>query len=252
MITWVIPLLFSFTTLSPTQGYNYTDHIDITASIPSAIGYNNIDTYVVMNYLDISGTLYYNTKSDYKIDIDYIAYDYVIYRGINYVSDNYVEYVFDTFDFQDLGNLSFYTTFNDNYILFNIEKSDAVIASETYTTSGSFNGNNNESVVTTIDSGNMNIFERIQSVIQADTGGYNKGYQDGYVDGFNEGFSSDSTAVTIFNGILNIALVPINLFLGMFNFEILGINISGMVSAILSVCLVIIVIRFITGKKQGD
>ena len=80
---------------------------------------------------------------------------------------------------------------------------------------------------------------------------YDDGYADGYVDGFNEGISVDTTAVTIFNGILNIALVPINFFLAMFNFEILGINISQLVSAILSICLVIIVVRFVTGKSQG-
>lgn len=256
MISWVIPLIFSFTTLSPSQGYTYTDHIDITASVPTAIGFNNVDTYVVMNYVDISGTLYYNTRTDYKLDIDYVSYDYVIYRGVNYVSDNYIEYISDTLTIQELENLTFYTRFNNNSILFDIENNNEVIASEVYNTNGSFNGNNNEYVLTTIDIGNTNIFERIESVIEFDLGGYERGYRIGYAEGhtegFNEGASMDNTAVTIFNGILNIALVPVNFFLAMFNFEILGINISSLVSALLSVCMVIIVIRMITGKKNGD
>ena len=92
---------------------------------------------------------------------------------------------------------------------------------------------------------------------------YNKGYDDGYsigytngesagyTSGFNAGVSVDDTAIVIFNGILNIALVPINFFLAIFNFEILGINMSALVSSLLSICLIIIVVRFVTGKKQG-
>lgn len=81
--------------------------------------------------------------------------------------------------------------------------------------------------------------------------GASDGYARGYSNGYNEGVTLDSTAVTIFNGILNIAFVPINFFLAIFNFEILGINISAFVSALLSICLVIIVVRFVTGKKQS-
>lgn len=76
------------------------------------------------------------------------------------------------------------------------------------------------------------------------------GYQEGYTDGYNVGFNGDSTAFTIFSGILNIAMVPINFFISIFNFEILGINLSSFVTALLSVMVVIIVIRTITGKKE--
>ena len=80
--------------------------------------------------------------------------------------------------------------------------------------------------------------------------GQSVAYQRGYDDGYNDGFSADSTAMTIFNGILNVALVPINFFLSIFNFEVLGINIKGLVSALLTIAIVIIVIRLITGKKE--
>lgn len=81
--------------------------------------------------------------------------------------------------------------------------------------------------------------------------GYTNGESVGYTDGFNAGVTVDDTAIVIFNGILNIALVPINFFLAIFNFEILGINMSALVSSLLSICLIIIVVRFVTGKKQG-
>lgn len=85
-----------------------------------------------------------------------------------------------------------------------------------------------------------------------DTGwdeGYTRGEAIGYSDGFEDGASVDDTAIVIFNGILNIALVPINFFLAIFNWELFGINMSALVTSILSVCLVVIVVRLVTGKS---
>lgn len=85
-----------------------------------------------------------------------------------------------------------------------------------------------------------------------DTGwdeGYTRGEAIGYSDGFEDGASVDDTAIVIFNGILNIALVPINFFLAIFNWELFGINMSALVTSILSVCLVVIVVRLVTGKN---
>lgn len=75
------------------------------------------------------------------------------------------------------------------------------------------------------------------------------GYQTGYADGYAEGVNIDSTAFTIFNGILNIGMIPINFFLAMFDFTILGINISNFVMSVLSVFVTIWLIRMLTGKK---
>ncbi|MBO4667847.1 MAG: hypothetical protein J5666_06985 [Bacilli bacterium] len=78
------------------------------------------------------------------------------------------------------------------------------------------------------------------------------GYQEGYADGWYDADNVDESTLAIFEGIITIALVPINFFLAIFNFEIFGINLSGFVSALLTVSIIIIVIRFITGKKQGS
>lgn len=82
--------------------------------------------------------------------------------------------------------------------------------------------------------------------------GKDVGHQQGWVEGVEYGSSQDETALTIFEGIITIALVPINFFLAIFNFNIFGINISGFVSALLTVSIIIIVVRFLTGKKQDD
>lgn len=83
--------------------------------------------------------------------------------------------------------------------------------------------------------------------------GYTTGYQTGYTTGYTEGSSQDETAVAIFSGIIEIALVPINFFLAMLNFEVFGINIGAFVSALLTVAIVVIIIRIVVsgGNKNG-
>lgn len=78
--------------------------------------------------------------------------------------------------------------------------------------------------------------------------GYNTGYSDGYANGVN----TDQTAFTIFNGILTIGMIPINVFLAMFDFTVLGINISNFVMSLLTVLVTIWVIRIITGGGKGE
>lgn len=89
--------------------------------------------------------------------------------------------------------------------------------------------------------------------------GYNQGLNTGYDQGYQYGVSDtlqsmdyDSTALTIFTGITSIALTPINMFLQIFNFEILGINLTGFISGILTLAVVVIIIRLILGGKKDD
>ena len=86
--------------------------------------------------------------------------------------------------------------------------------------------------------------------------GYDRGVEDGkklgYAEGLHDGYIADEVSFTIFNGILNIAMIPVNVFLGFFNFEILGINMSSFVSALLSVSMVVIIFRFLFNGKSGD
>lgn len=82
--------------------------------------------------------------------------------------------------------------------------------------------------------------------------GYGTGYDDGYADGFAHGVETDDTAFTIFNGILTIGMIPINVFLAMFDFDILGINISNFVMSLLTVLVTLWVIRTISGGKNEN
>lgn len=80
--------------------------------------------------------------------------------------------------------------------------------------------------------------------------GKTQGYQSGYNQGLLDGTEYDDTALTIFTGIIQVGLLPVNVFLQILNFEVFGINIAGFVSALLTISIVIIVIRVITGKKN--
>lgn len=100
---------------------------------------------------------------------------------------------------------------------------------------------------------------------QGYTNGWNDGNDKGFEDGYNNGYANgvtdglDSVEImnpemfTIFNGILNVAMIPINVFLGIFNWEVFGINIASLVSSLLSIAILIIIIRLIAGSSaKGD
>lgn len=80
--------------------------------------------------------------------------------------------------------------------------------------------------------------------------GKENGEQIGYDNGLRDGQSIDQTTATIFSGIIQVGLLPVNFFLAIFNYEILGINISGLVSALMTIAVVIIVYRLVMGGKN--
>lgn len=82
--------------------------------------------------------------------------------------------------------------------------------------------------------------------------GDQQGYQRGYTEGITYAQDQDQTALTIFTGICTVALLPVNMFLTIFNFEVFGINIGGFISSLLTIAIVVIIIRMVTGKKNDD
>lgn len=110
----------------------------------------------------------------------------------------------------------------------------------------------------------------LPNIIQSDGNyyqGYDVGYYDGKQEGLNDGRSQgyqegydqavedladyDSTALTIFTGIVSVGLLPVNVFLQILNFEVFGINIGAFVSSLLTVAIIVIVIRMVTGNSGG-
>lgn len=84
------------------------------------------------------------------------------------------------------------------------------------------------------------------------TNGYNTGYDTGYATGYTDGVNTDTTVFNIFNGILTIGMIPINVFLAMFDFTILGINISNFVMSLLTVLVTLWIVRTISGSGNEN
>lgn len=87
------------------------------------------------------------------------------------------------------------------------------------------------------------------SIVSNDS--YNAGYADGYSHGFDDGSNQDLVVAGIFTGILEIGLLPINMFLAVLNFDVLGINISSFVSALITIVVVITLVRAFIGNNEG-
>lgn len=79
-----------------------------------------------------------------------------------------------------------------------------------------------------------------ESFLQGKALGYDLGYQEGKLEG------GDYTFTSLIGAVFD---APISAFRGLFNFEILGVNMQGFVLALLTLSVIIIVIRFALGGK---
>lgn len=70
--------------------------------------------------------------------------------------------------------------------------------------------------------------------------GYNIGYNDGVVSGQDYSFTALLGAV--FD-------VPISAFKGLFNFEVLGVNMTSFVSSLLALCVIVVIVKICLGGK---
>lgn len=77
--------------------------------------------------------------------------------------------------------------------------------------------------------------------------GYNIGYNDGYTDAQADG----GVPAIIFGGVLNIAMIPVNFFLAILNFEVFGINIGGFVTGLMTIAIIIILFGVIFGGRPA-
>ena len=76
------------------------------------------------------------------------------------------------------------------------------------------------------------------------TAGYQAGRQTGYEIGFNAGIESanDYSFSSLIGAVID---VPVSAFQGLFNFEILGINIAGFLLSLMTIGLIVALVRFI-------
>lgn len=172
-------------------------------------------------YIELGFKLYFNFKDNTNavIDFDYLTYNLQVNEGYEYEDTNL--YTMET--------LNIAQTF------------DIINSSNQTSTESAYNEG--------YDSGYNNGYDDGRESVEDDlTDSYNNGYSAGY----NAGYNADSVVSTIFSGIIQVALVPVNFFLGVFNFEILGINLRAFIQALFTIALVIIVVKMVVGGKGGD
>lgn len=256
--------------------YDNAAHITFYDEIQCPVPRNNANytSYFADIKYSYNFDLYYDNANSYRLDFLSVEIDWYnrSYQFPNTYDDHW-QHTFDiieSYNYDTISNfvpkIKFYFDYEDDLLRCDILNGNTSIAYGEYDSDCSI-GFNDEYIIifdTSYFTNSINSFMDATGDYSAeynngyDTGyinGYDNGYStgaaDGYSQGFNAGVSVDDTAIVVFNGILNIALVPINFFLAIFNFEILGINMSALVTSLLSICLIIIVVRFVTGKSQS-
>lgn len=80
--------------------------------------------------------------------------------------------------------------------------------------------------------------------------GYDSGHTIGYNKGYSDGLSAGSTNDYSFLGLIGAVVdAPVNAFKSMFNFEVLGVNLTSFFMAMLTASAIIIIIRIALGGK---
>lgn len=75
-----------------------------------------------------------------------------------------------------------------------------------------------------------------------DGDGYNRGYGVGFNDGQTDALSGNYTFLGLIGSVID---APISAFRGLLDFELLGVNMSSFVLAVMSLCVIIVIIRMV-------
>lgn len=80
------------------------------------------------------------------------------------------------------------------------------------------------------------------------TNGFNLGNEQGYNQGLNDGRSENITFLSLLTAVVD---APIQAIYKAFDFEVLGMNMRDFFLGLVSIAIIIFIIRFVTGKKDG-
>ncbi|MBE5757328.1 MAG: hypothetical protein E7345_00140 [Clostridiales bacterium] len=217
---------------------NIAWYFDNNSFLP--LDYGSTRFYVSSNLDDI------NLRGNYCVMDVFVSdnFNANVYKVEIALSDtNFIEDNIST----DIKYLNFkYYDVNDNYFIISFTVPyDTVYASRTYYlipyTELSDNDYYNQGFQSGVSSGYKSGF----------TAGENKGYSDGYGVGKNDGYNLGyNTALSsdhyTFDSLLTAVIdVPVRTFTSLFNFEILGVNLSGFFLGLLTCCIVVAIVRFI-------
>lgn len=85
---------------------------------------------------------------------------------------------------------------------------------------------------------------------EGETSGYGKGYSAGNRVGYNNGYNAGANAAnqyTFTNLVSSFVDVPVQTFIGLFNFELLGVNLAGFFTGLMTLAFIITIVRLLKG-----
>lgn len=88
-----------------------------------------------------------------------------------------------------------------------------------------------------------------------DTGyntGYNQGFSNGETTGFGNGYNQglETASETTFLGLIGATIdAPIKAFRGLFNFELLGVNMVSLITGLFTLCVIVCIVKLVLGGK---
>lgn len=98
------------------------------------------------------------------------------------------------------------------------------------------------------DSGYQSGYDK--GALEGNQTGFNQGYSEGSSVGYNKGYSAgvnDSNQYTFMSLIGAVFDAPISAFRGLFNFEILGVNMTAFVSSLFALAVIVVIIKIALG-----
>ena len=213
----------------------------------------SLDNYflTITDNVNLFNSFYYYAMND-DVDIMNLYFDMNLSLIGHYFSASYSNVVAD-FPYRDINN-RFYSSFYNQLTYYQTAGGINNTFQRHYTSANTVNTLN-----AIYNDGELFKSNYNSPTNENFTNGYNQGLKEGEKNGYSNGYSAgladgikDNTIFNIFNGILNIAMVPVNFFLSIFNFEILGVNMAGFVSALLTISIIIFLLRMIKGSKTDD
>lgn len=142
-----------------------------------------------------------------------------------------------------------YTDSYGNYIRFQITSSNFAPDTRTYYF-GNVNLTDNEYYQSGYQSGYNGGYNQgyREGEIEGQDSGYTSGYNAGKNDGYNLGYNTgleNSNEYSFTSLISSVIDVPVKTFTSLFNFEILGVNLSGFFLGLLTCCIVLTIVKLL-------
>ena len=257
---------------SANDGLNYTEFKGSNVIVPVSVSLNHGLTYSGMHYVSMwlvfyaDGFRFYMGDASQSVSSPLISYNDVGYH-ISSLEVGNLDFSFDyevsssAFDFSSITfvelsgyvhegihiNAVRYHDANGNRVLVNAVDhtgEGALFDSRQYLFGSSLSGTEDYRVgyASGYAKGNSDGYSRGTS--DGYSSGYNSGITVGYNNGYNEGVEhgSDYTFTSLVSSFID---VPVQTFMGLFNFELLGVNLAGFFTGLLTLAFILTVVRIL-------